>query len=380
MPEYFDMQKRGFLLVLCFVCGVTVAQTTFSEITIQPKQTLYSIARDYNVPVAELKKLNDNYAPDFKLKIGDKFKIPTTGTVVEKPEKQAEKSGNTSGTHIVQRGETLYSISKKYNLTLKKLSDLNPKYAPDYQLRVGDKLKISENGSNDVVAPSATAVTTETPVNNEDTHLVQKSETLYFISKKYGISIRQLSEWNDLGDNPAIKIGQVLKVKESLPENAVTETVVYTPVSATATPVAEEVAVKEIAKESVPSDNIPVSEISKTIPVKKETAVVSASDTLKSVFTEKIAQNTGKTMLRGIANVVDNSELTSAAFVLYDDAEAGDIVKVLNLMSKKVIYLKVIGKTVNANEETILQVSPDTAKMLQANESRFLVEVTKHNP
>lgn len=380
MWEYFDMQKRGFLLVLCFVFGVTVAQTTFSVITIQPKQTLYSIARDYNVPLAELKKLNDNYAPDFKLKIGDKFKIPTTGTIVEKPEKQAEKSGNTSGSHIVQRGETLYSIAKKYNLTLKVLSDLNPKYAPAYQLKVGDKLKIAENGSNEVITPSATAVTTETPVNKEGTHLVQKSETLYFISKKYGISIRQLSEWNNLGDNPAIKIGQVLKVKEGLPENAVTETVVYTPVSATATPVAPQVVVKEVAKENVPSDNIPVAEISKKVPVKEESVVAAAPDTLKSAFTEKAAQNTANSTLRGIANIVDNSELTSAAFVFYDNAEAGDIVKVLNLMSKKVVYLKVIGKTVNPNEETILQVSPDTAKMLQANENRFLVEVTKHNP
>ena len=87
------MQKY-FLFTVCLLINVIAfAQNSakYKTITIQPKQTLYGIAREYNVPASEIKKSNPQYAPDFKLKIGDKIKIPvSTATTPAKPTEPTE--------------------------------------------------------------------------------------------------------------------------------------------------------------------------------------------------------------------------------------------------------------------------------------------------
>lgn len=107
-------------------------------------ETLYSIAKKYNVSVDEMKKLNPNAAKG--LSIGDELLIPGKA-----PVEQVIKRGDTPAStivtnpsntsHTVASGETLYSISRKYNVSVDDLKAWNPETAAG--LKVGQVLKLT---------------------------------------------------------------------------------------------------------------------------------------------------------------------------------------------------------------------------------------------
>lgn len=94
--------------------------------------------------------------------------------------------------YIVQKGDSLYSISKKYNTTVDNLMKENN--LKSTLLNIGDILKI--------------------PSNNLDSYIVQKGDTLYSISKKFNTSVNELKSLNNLSTN-LLSIGEVLKIKPS---------------------------------------------------------------------------------------------------------------------------------------------------------------------
>lgn len=106
-------------------------------------ETLYSIAKKYNVSVDEMKKLNPEAVKG--LSIGDELMIPG------KPVEQVLKRGDTptvnpinnpsSTSHTVASGETLYSISRKYNVSVDDLKSWNPETSSG--LRIGQVLKLT---------------------------------------------------------------------------------------------------------------------------------------------------------------------------------------------------------------------------------------------
>ena len=106
--------------------------------------------------------------------------------------------------YIVEKGDSMYSISKKYNLTVKELQDLNDLRSS--ALSIGQVLQIRPSSSKASVPES------------ENTkirfHVVEKGDTLYSISKKYNMTVSELQKLNTL-NNSALSIGQELMVKPS---------------------------------------------------------------------------------------------------------------------------------------------------------------------
>ncbi len=143
-------------------------------------ETLYGITQKYNTTKKDLRDANSGLL--MFLKEGQKLKIPI-------PVKDRT-------IHTVQKGETLYGISKFYGLTIEELSKLNPETVKNLQL--GSVLQLKpQNGV-------ATKVTNDV-TKGKSIHVVKKGETLYGITKKYGISIQQLKELNPgLSENIAI--------------------------------------------------------------------------------------------------------------------------------------------------------------------------------
>lgn len=87
--------------------------------------------------------------------------------------------------YIVQKGDSLWSIAKKYNTTvdnLKKINNLNSTL-----LSIGQKLKIKDDNGN--------------------TYIVQKGDTLYSIARKYNTSVSELKKVNNLSGD-TISVGQ----------------------------------------------------------------------------------------------------------------------------------------------------------------------------
>jgi flagellum-specific peptidoglycan hydrolase FlgJ/LysM repeat protein len=103
--------------------------------------------------------------------------------------------------HIVEVGQTLYGISRLYNLNTDELMKINQLESTN--LAVGQKLNINKSDSKPLIQPEQ---------DEKNTHLVSAGDTLFNISKRYGLTVDQLKQLNQLPDNN-ISLGQILKIK-----------------------------------------------------------------------------------------------------------------------------------------------------------------------
>ncbi len=122
----------------------------------------------------------------------------------------------------VEKGDTLYSISRKYQITVAELRAANNLSETDV-LKAGQKLVIpdADIGTAAALSTSKTGTTsTAAPAESKNTVktteiTVQKGDTLYSISRKYGLSVADLLALNNLDSSDVIKVGQKLKVKQA---------------------------------------------------------------------------------------------------------------------------------------------------------------------
>lgn len=103
--------------------------------------------------------------------------------------------------HVVEAGQTLYSISRLYQLNTDDLMKINQ--LESTSLFIGQKLIVNKNQA----LPKKT-----TDIDEGQTHLVSAGDTLFNISKRYGLTVDELKKLNNLSDN-SISLGQKLKIK-----------------------------------------------------------------------------------------------------------------------------------------------------------------------
>lgn len=141
--------------------------------------TLWSIARKYGVTVTELKDANNLNSN--ALSIGQLLYIPKEETEIIETK-----------VYTVKKGDTLYGIANKYNLTVDELKKQNN--LTSNSLSIGQKLNVSN-----------------IPQDTETTYTVTKGDTLYGIANKFGVSVDNLKTINNLTSN-TLSLGQVLKI------------------------------------------------------------------------------------------------------------------------------------------------------------------------
>lgn len=122
------------------------------------------------------------------------------------------KNGKLFVLHRIAAGETLYSLSRKYNVSVDEIKQNNPEVAAG--LKVGQVLYVPSN----VVSPAAS---TTTAAAGAQKHTVAAGETLYSIATKYSISVDELKKANP-GLTNSISVGQELNIP--VKGNAVTKT------------------------------------------------------------------------------------------------------------------------------------------------------------
>ena len=153
--------------------------------------TLFSIATRFNTTVDDLKKINN--LTSNTLQIGQILKL---------------KEENTQpNIYTVQKGDSLYSIARRYNTTVNRLKEINN--LTSNLLQVGEQLLIEDNTQNQ-----------EQPSN---TYTIKKGESLYSIAKLYNTDVNTLKEINNL-QNDILTIGQVLLLPNDI-RNQTTYTV-----------------------------------------------------------------------------------------------------------------------------------------------------------
>jgi membrane-bound lytic murein transglycosylase D len=114
-----------------------------------------------------------------------------------------QSTNNKPVTHTVEAGQTFYSISKMYDVTVNDILYWN-NLGQDAKLLSGQKLTIRPVGNTLAQQPKAEEFTN---------HTVVQGETMFSISQKYGVKVDQIKEWNELPDT-GVKIGQQLKIKK----------------------------------------------------------------------------------------------------------------------------------------------------------------------
>jgi murein DD-endopeptidase MepM/ murein hydrolase activator NlpD len=133
----------------------------------------------------------EKYSENNKKKINNKIQ----GNLSEKPKQQEEVKAIKTTEIEVESGETLYSIAKKHQVTVRDLIKQN-KLNPPYALKKGEKL----------IIPSP------------NYHEVKAGETLYGISRLYNMKVNQLIEINELKEPYSVSVGQKIRV-ENLKES-----------------------------------------------------------------------------------------------------------------------------------------------------------------
>jgi putative chitinase len=103
-------------------------------------------------------------------------------------------------TYVVQRGDTLYSIARRYGSTVEAIAAANGIANPS-RIRVGQTLKIPTSGSPPSPSPAGGT-----------TYVVQPGDNLFRIALRYGVSYAYLARYNGIADPSRIYVGQVIRI------------------------------------------------------------------------------------------------------------------------------------------------------------------------
>jgi LysM repeat protein len=166
--------------------------------TVQPGETLFSISKKYNVAVEAIRDLNKLGTSD--IRAGMQLIINPNQPALDEKEEAV-----VPGYHTVRQGETWYAIARRYNTQVAQLKALNPHQGDT--LHIGDELVVVPmNGEK---APQEAVSTDPSEVVY---HLVREKETMYSITRKYNVEASQIRRLNDLLDN-TVYVGQRLRIR-----------------------------------------------------------------------------------------------------------------------------------------------------------------------
>jgi LysM repeat protein len=199
------IMKRFILGIILFLACVNLNAQDLKSYTTGQGETLQEVASRFKVDVLTLRKLNPS--------ISELRDISRQLLVVPAQPNFSLNSTIKLIPYDVSPKETLYSISKTYNLKVKDLKTYNP-FLFERELDYNDILRIPVYELKDKDLDINQSVK-----NSEFStlmHLVLPKETKYGISKKYGLSVEQLEDLNSGIDEKEIQPGQFLKIKRPL--------------------------------------------------------------------------------------------------------------------------------------------------------------------
>lgn len=218
--------KRLFAIVLLALWGLQASAAVKSPTivyidgakyhihTVQPGETLYALSKTYEVGEQVIVKSNPALADG--LKAGATIRIPVVGAVDERMSER--KLRKTFDTHIVRKGETLYAVSRRYEIPIQTILEDNPtldpiRLRPDDRILIRKKRKGSADDEENLAAweeyrRSLNSVAGE----GVAYHMVARGETMYGLAKRFETTEELLSSMNGGLQAADLKAGAIIKV------------------------------------------------------------------------------------------------------------------------------------------------------------------------
>lgn len=317
--------------------------------------------------------------------------------------------------HKVDEKETLFAISRRYRTTVDAIIEFNKEAGNG--LEIGQILKVPYTPKTIARAAEGGAV-----------HTVAAKETMYFISKKYGVTVEEIRQWNNLSDSAPLSIGQELIIKKKNTASssvtrpgepasrkgfhtvAATETVfsIARQYGITQQQLKEwnnldgaELKVGQTLYVAQPERGVPVKKPDTETPAVVKTPVVQPVVTQPNPVTEtrkdpatvkppvtpeqtqtiKISEsykNGSETIESGLAELIEGTEGNRKYLALHRTAPIGTILKIRNEMNNREVFVRVMGKLPDTalTDKLIIRISKSAYDRLGAIDQRFRVEVT----
>lgn len=195
---------QSVFLALALIAGSSIkvmaqatAESGYFLHTVTKGQSLYSISSMYNVTIDDIVRLNPG--SDKQIREGAALKIPQAATT----------NSDKPVFHTIQAGETLYRLSVKYNVTTQAICEANPGLSTE-NFRSGQVIIIpvqSDSKPQKETPKTEEQVNTNVKMNDwKDMHKVERKETIFSISREYGITEEEL-----IAANPELKKGKLKK-------------------------------------------------------------------------------------------------------------------------------------------------------------------------
>ena len=166
---------EGVVEAISQYLGYDNTEEAKEEYIVEKGDTLYSLSKRFNISIEELKRINN--LNDDILSIGQVLKLSNT-------------DDNEYDTYIVKKGDSLWAISKEYNIPLNELIKINS--LTDLTLQINQELLV--------------------PKTNKNIYIVEAGDTLWSIARKNNINVDELKTINNLTSN-LISVGQELIIE-----------------------------------------------------------------------------------------------------------------------------------------------------------------------
>ncbi len=328
---------------------------TFVLHKVEAKETLYSLSKRYNTSIEDIVKYNP------EAEVGLKVEMVLRILYSKNVNKQAAQKS-----HTVGPGQTLYSISQMYGISVADIKKWNNLSSND--LNVGQTLAMSASGegrsaekstaSKSVADVSAAQDDPKNPT-SKVVHKVEPSQTLFSISKMYNVAVEDIKKWNNLEGN-TLDVGQQLTIRVKREANKFDE--------------AEQIPVitEEVAQEKVvrldnkvePGTTTPPAEVG--APEEKTDAKKTNSSGFKKIVE------------LGLAEVIEHASDTKKYVALHRSAPIGTIMQVTNEMNNQNVFVRVIGKLpdTGANDKVLIKLSRPAFERLGAVNDKFPAEIS----
>lgn len=241
--------------------------------------------------------------------------------------------------HSVKSGETLFALSRLYQVSVSDLRTLNQLTSD--ALSVGQRLVIQKpKGSPVVVTPIETS---------KEKIVVAAGETLYGLARKYNLGVQDLRTWNKL-ENDDLVLGQEIWIKK--PEG-----------------ITQEKKPDLIETERKPEVREVTKPIVETKPVEPATNIIVTPP----------ANNDDEVVETGVAEAIRTGTASNRKYLaLHKTAAVGSILKVRNELNGREVFVRVVGKIQDLaqNQKILIQISQAAYERLGAIDDQFRVTIT----